>query len=349
MYKERIKKLLSNLNDGQGILITNNKNCFYFSGINSSNICLYITKEKRFLITDFRYLEVSRKNKGDFEVLWQKNRIETLKDIINENEVFLETDNLSYNEFENYRNNFSCKFLKVEDMIRKIRVFKDEFEISCIKKAQEIADRAFLNTLDKIKPGVSEQDIRAELEYEMAKAGSEKPSFDTIVLFGKNTSLPHGEPSNTVLKDNDIILIDFGATFNGYCSDTTRTFFMGQPNEKMCLCYDCVNEAHELAFSFIKNNVKASDADKIARDFLDKCGYENLFGHSLGHGTGLDIHESPTLSFKSEDYLKNNMTFSVEPGIYFENEFGIRIENLCYLKDNVPVSFTNLKRKMLIL
>ncbi len=349
MYNKRINKLIENLNDNQGILITNEKNCFYFSGINSSNICLYITKSKRFLMTDFRYLEVSLKNKGNFEVLWKKRRIDFLKEFVTEDEVFFETDNLTFDEFEEYKNILNCKILKIEDKIKKIRLYKDDEEISYINEAQKIADKAFLNTLDKIKVGMSEKELRAELEYEMAVLGSEKSSFDTIVLFGKNTSLPHGEPGNTILEKNDIILIDFGATYKGYCSDTTRTFFIGTPNEKMLRAYNDVNEAHSLAFSFIKKNVNASLADKTARDFLDKNGYENLFGHSLGHGTGLDIHESPTLSLNSLDVLENGMTFSVEPGVYFENEFGIRIENLCYLKDGKPMSFTNLSRDLLIL
>lgn len=349
MYNKRINKLIENLNDNQGILITNEKNCFYFSGINSSNICLYITKSKRFLMTDFRYLEVSLKNKGNFEVLWKKRRIDFLKEIVTEDEVFFETDNLTFDEFEEYKNILNCKILKIEDKIKKIRLYKDDEEISYINEAQKIADKAFLNTLDKIKVGMSEKELRAELEYEMAVLGSEKPSFDTIVLFGKNTSLPHGEPGAQILEKNDIILIDFGATYKGYCSDTARTFFIGTPNEKMLKAYNDVNESHCLAFSFIKENVKASLADKTARDFLDKNGYEKLFGHSLGHGTGLDIHESPTLSLKSLDVLENGMTFSVEPGVYFENEFGIRIENLCYLKEGKPISFTNLSRDLLIL
>ena len=349
MHFKRINKLISCISENEGILITNEKNCFYFSGINSSNICLYITKNKRFLITDFRYLEVSSKNMADFEVLWKKRRIEQLKDVISEEKVYVETDSLSVDEYELYKQNLNCEFLKADTLIKNIRLYKDEFEINCIKKAQEIADKAFLNILDKIKTGVSESDVKAELEYEMLRAGSQKPSFDTIVLFGNKTSLPHGEPDGNVLKANDIILIDFGATYMGYRSDTTRTFFKGEPDKKMIDAYNHVNKAHDLAFSFIKRGVMGSEADKTARDYLDKNGYENLFGHSLGHGTGLDIHESPSLSLKSKDILENNMTFSVEPGVYFENEFGIRIENLCYLSDCKPYSFTKLSRNLLII
>ena len=350
MYIERINKLINSISENEGILIINKKNCFYFSGINSSNICLYITKEKRFLITDFRYLEVSLKNEANFEVLWKKRRIDCLKDIITEEKVFVETDCICVDEYEFYKESLNCSFLKADDLIKKIRLYKDEKEIEFIKKAQQIADKAFMNVLDKVKTGISESELKAELEYEMLKAGSEKPSFDTIVLFGKKTSLPHGEPDSSInLKSNDIILIDFGATYKGYCSDTTRTFFKGEPNEKMLLAYNHVNKAHELAFSFIKNGVKGYEADKIARDYLDENGYENLFGHSLGHGTGLDIHEPPTLSAKSESVLENGMTFSVEPGVYFENEFGIRIENLCYLWDDKVNSFTKLSRDLLVI
>ncbi len=184
----------------------------------------------------------------------------------------------------------------------------------------------------------------------MAVLGAGKTSFDTIVLFGKNTSLPHGEPSNNVLLKNDIILMDFGCVYNNYCSDITRTFFVGNPSEKMLKAYDDVLYAHTLAKESIKPGMSGEDIDRFARDYLYETGYEGLFGHALGHGVGLDVHEAPTLSPKSTDIIEKNMIFSIEPGVYFNDSFGIRIENLYYMNDDgKPVSFTTLSRQLLIL
>ncbi len=346
----RTKRLADFLEDNEGILITNPKNAYYFSGISSSNITLYITKKKRYLITDFRYFEAAKKNSGNYEVLWEKKLIYYIKEIIKEETVFVETDYLTYDKYHLIKENTSAALKKADDMIKKLRIIKDDKEIECIKKAQEISDEAFNNVLSFVKPGITEKELKSELEYNMSKLGSEKPSFDTIVLFGKNTSRPHGEPSDAILQKNDIILIDFGSTYQGYCSDTTRTFFIGDPSSEMIKAYNDVLYAHKLARDNIKPDLRAEDADKYARDYLYDNGYKGLFGHSLGHGVGLDIHELPTLSPGSDGILKENMIFSIEPGVYFENEFGIRIEDLYYMNEKgAPVSFTKLNKELMIL
>ncbi len=347
---ERINKIIGKLAENEGILITNPKNAFYFSGVKSSNITLYITKEKRYLITDFRYFEAAMKNKSGFCVLWEKKLTEYLKEIINEKTVYVETDDLSYDRYMLFKEIISADLKKAGDMINKLRIIKDKNEIENIKKAQEICDKAFLETIKEIKTGISEIEVKSILEYNMARFGGEKPSFDTIVLFGKNSSLPHGEPSYTKLKENDIILMDFGCVYNGYSSDITRTFFKGEPSDEMKKAYNDVLFAHKVARDLIYDGMKADEADKIARDYLYKNGYEGLFGHSLGHGVGLFIHESPTLSPKSKDIIEKNMVFSIEPGVYFENKFGIRIENIYYLNENNElISFTELKKDLLVI
>ncbi len=347
---ERIKKLTDMLSEDEGILITNPKNAFYFSGIKSSNISLYITKNKKYLITDFRYYETALKNRGGFKVLWEKKLTEYISKIITEKTVYVETDYLTYDNYLNIKNNTTADLKKCGDMIKKLRIIKDDKEIENIKMAQSIADRAFEAVLDSIKPGITEIELKRALEYNMAVLGSPKTAFDTIVLFGKNTSLPHGEPSDNKLLENDIILMDFGCVYNGYCSDITRTFFIGKPSEKMLEAYDDVLYAHKFARDSINLLINAGDVDRFARDYLYEKGYEGLFGHALGHGVGLDVHESPTLSPKSKDILEKNMIFSIEPGVYFNDSFGIRIEDLYYInEEGKPVSFTSLSKKLLII
>lgn len=349
MFNKRIEKFIKNISDNEGYLITDPKNCYYFSGINSSNITLYITKNKRYLITDFRYKEVASENNAGFLVLSEKNTISYLNEIIEEKIIYTELHYVSYDYYLKLKESLNCDILPLGNKIDCLRAIKDETETLYIKKSQEIADKAFLETLKTIKEGISEKDLRAELEYQMAKQGSEKPSFDTIVLFSNHTSLPHGEPGDRKLKNKDIILIDFGATYNGYCSDNTRTFFFGKPTLEMEKAYKTVLSAHIKARDLIKIGMTGKDADKIARDFLDNMGYKNLFGHSLGHGVGLDIHENVRLSPNSDDILKENMIFSIEPGIYMEKNFGIRIEDIYILKNDGVKSLTTLTKELLIL
>lgn len=352
MFDERIKRLIKNLKDNEAYLITDRKNCFYFSGISSSNITLYITKSKRFLITDFRYAEASLKNTAGFKVLTEKSTLEYLK-IISEEEkkekVYTEFDKISVSFYDELRKTIKGEILPIGNNINNLRAVKDHYELECIKKSQEIADKAFLKMLESVKEGVSENELKAELEYQMALGGSEMPSFDTIVLFGSKTSLPHGTPTGQKLKSKDIILMDFGATYKGYASDNTRTFFFGTPDEKQKKAYDAVLNAHIATRDLIKIGMRGSEADKIARDLLDDCGYKNLFGHSLGHGVGLDIHENVRLSLKSDDILCENMVFSIEPGIYLENDFGIRTEDIYVLKKDGVHSLTTLTKDILII
>ena len=349
MYNERITKLLENIGENDAYLITDPKNCFYFSGIRSSNITLIISHNMRYLITDFRYEILARENKAGFTVLTKDGIFSYVKEMLSQKNIYTELDKISYEFFGRLKACTTGKILPIGNTVTNLRNIKSDTEISLIKKAQEIADSAFLNTLPLMREGMTELELKAELEYRMALGGAEKTSFDTIALFGSHTALPHGEPSNIKLKNKDIILIDFGCVYGGYCSDNTRTFFFGNPDDEMKRAYNAVNRAHMLARDFITVNCGGKAADKIARDYLDKCGYENLFGHSLGHGVGLDIHENLRLSPKSEDILPENSVFSIEPGIYIKNKFGIRIEDIYVLKKDGLHSLTALPKELTIL
>jgi Xaa-Pro aminopeptidase len=345
----RIQKLRDKIGE-QGIIISNPTNALYFSGINSSNITLYISKDQLFLITDFRYKEVAEKNKYGFVVLTQKKIIESLKDIGIAKEVLLETDFLTYDSYGDYTANFeNTKFFPANNIILELRIIKEDIEIEYMKMAQEISDKAYSKTLSEIKEGMTELELKALLDYNMSVLGSVKTAFDTIVLFSENSSSPHGVPTNRKLKKGDNVLIDFGATYNNYCSDMTRTFFYGSVCDEYKKAYNAVLEAHTLALNSVLLAGQCEQTDKIARDFLDNSGYKGLFGHSLGHGVGLFIHESPRLSPKSTDVFEENMVFTIEPGIYIEKKIGIRIENTYYLAQNGVFSLTNVEKTLTIL
>ena len=230
-------------------------------------------------------------------------------------------------------------------------IIKSEEELRSISKACEIAEDAFNALLPEIKEGMTETEVAALLEYNMRKRGASGTSFDTICAFGAHGSVPHYETGNTKLKFGDAILIDFGCKVDGYCSDITRTFLFGDDGKHgdFKKAYQEVLAAHLLVQETLTAGMTGKQADAIARESLQKAGLGEAFTHSLGHGIGLNIHESPNLSPRSEDVLLDGMVFSDEPGVYFAGEFGIRIEDSVTLKDGRVSSFMKKTRKDLVI
>ena len=228
---------------------------------------------------------------------------------------------------------------------------KEESELACIKKACEITDRAYADLLGAFKEGMTENEAAAELEYRMRKYGASGTSFETIMAFGEGSSVPHHETGSRKLKFGDIILVDFGCKWGGYCSDCTRTLLFGDDgrHEEFKKAYAHVLEAHIAAKEKITDGMTGKAADAVARDVLKKYGLDKYFTHSLGHGIGINIHEFPRLSPRSEDVLLNGMVFSDEPGVYFEGDFGIRIEDSIALCGGKVVSLTDSDKKLTIL
>ena len=226
---------------------------------------------------------------------------------------------------------------------------KTDEEIKYIQKACNIAEKAWRDTLLFIKEGVTERQVANVLEFNFKKYGASGTSFDTIVAFGKNASVPHHATGDTKLKNNECVLMDFGCVYKGYCSDMTRTMFYGTPDEKFRMAYLAVLSAHMKAAEGIKEGMTGKEADKIARDVLETLGYGKYFTHSLGHGIGVNIHEYPYLSPKGEAVLKNNMVFSNEPGVYLNGKFGIRIEDSCHLENGKYKTFMKDDKSLIIL
>ena len=229
---------------------------------------------------------------------------------------------------------------------------KSEAEISLIGQACDIAEEGLLATLPRVKEGMTERELAAALEYEMRMRGAEGVSFETIVAFGAGSSVPHHETGDTKLRFGDVVLIDFGCKVEGYCSDCTRTFLFGDDknHEQFKHHYALVLRAHELVKERLVSGMTGREADAIARDFFREAGADKFFTHSLGHGIGLQIHEYPLLSPRGEEVLSDGMVFSDEPGLYFEGEYGIRIEDSICMKNGKAVSFMNkLPHELIIL
>ena len=324
------KKLNDILKDTEAVLITSPYNMRYFSSFSGGEGALLISENERVLFTDSRYTEMAEYEAKDFQVIKTK-KASDLTYYINDKgfkEIAIEDNFMTVSYLENLKSKTKCTYMGKGKEIDRKRMVKEPFEIEKIKKAEEIGDRAFSHILKFIKEGVAENDIASELEYFMKKAGAEKTSFDTISISGKKTSMPHGVPSDKKIEKGDFITLDFGCIYEGYCSDMTRTVVLGKASEKQKEIYNVVLSAQLKGLELIKSGIKCADADRGAREIIEKAGYGEYFGHSLGHGVGVLIHEDPTLSPNSLDVLEENMVVSCEPGIYIPDFGGVRIEDL---------------------
>lgn len=243
------------------------------------------------------------------------------------------------------------KIIDATDCFQQAMSVKNAWELDCIQQACTIAEKAFIKLLPEIKEGMTETEVSALLEYYMRSSGAQGLSFDTIVAFGANASVPHYETGDCKLKFGDEILIDFGCKVNGYCSDITRTFLFGdvKKHEDFKKAYNAVLTAHELVKERLVSGMTGKQADAIAREYLTEQGYGKLFTHSLGHGIGLNVHEYPYVSPRAEQTLVDNMVFSNEPGVYEAGKFGIRIEDTVTLENGKVKSFMSLTDKKLLI
>jgi Xaa-Pro aminopeptidase len=308
------------------MLVTNPINIKYLTGFTGEGF-LIVTPEKALLVTDPRYIEQAKKETTNVEIL---NIIDIKLDefYCQFPELGFEEDFMTYAKYKR----INTKLVETNGVIEELRSIKDNNEVDRIIKACELGDKCFEYICKFIKAGMTEKQIAFEMDLFMKKNGASKMAFDTIVASGENSSMPHAVITDRVIKQNDIIQLDFGAELDGYCADMSRVVFVGSMKDEYRKIYDLVLEAQNNAINNIKVGMLGKEADSLARNVLKNNGYN--FGHSLGHGIGLEAHELPRLSPGSEKLLKENMVFSIEPGIYIEGLFGLRIEDLAVLSNN---------------
>ncbi len=350
-----VKCLQQRLPAGSLCLIQNPLNLRYFTGSNIDTGTLVLSPDKASFITDFRYIEVAKKhfaNTGILVVLQTKLN-ENIKDLFEKNtqKLFVETDyqTISKKAFFDELGVVVDYSDFLDSEICALREKKDKWEIEKIKQAQKITDDAFSHVLKFIKVGAKEKDIALEIEHFMRKQGADDVSFDLIVVSGKNTSLPHGVPSDKLIENGDFVTMDIGCKVDGYCSDMTRTVAVGTPSDRMKNVYETVLRAQQKALEKIKAGVRIGDIDKVARDYIYECGYQGCFGHSTGHGVGLYIHENPKVYHTNDDVLQENFVITVEPGIYIEDGFGVRIEDMVQVTCDGYYNFTKSPKDLIIL
>ena len=328
--------------NNKAVLICTQTNRRYLSGFHSSLGYLFVSEQKKVLLVDGRYVLAAKKHTHkNIEVVLLENVYEQINGYIkqgNVKNVFLETE-ISVGSFVAFKDNLACEITALNELSKTLllkRSVKEENEINLIVKAQNIAERAFNNILNYIKVGVSEKRIALELDYEMQRLGSEGVSFDTICVSGENSALPHGVPSDKLIDDGDFITMDFGAVCGGYHSDMTRTVSVSYATDEMIEVYETVLNAQFAAAKAIKSNVSCKTVDSIARQYITQKGYGEYFTHSTGHGVGLEIHEYPNLSARNDILLESNQVVTCEPGIYLQNKFGVRIEDMILVKIIAP-------------
>ncbi|WP_315114491.1 Xaa-Pro peptidase family protein [uncultured Clostridium sp.] len=340
MYKNRIDNLRNSMKSKEidGILLIGDHNRNYISGFTGDESYVIIGLEKSVFITDSRYTQQAKEQVEGMEIREYKGKIEDfLRDTIAElniRKIGFEENIITYKNYIAYKESFNCEMVPLEGIIEELRVIKDNDEIECIKKAASIADKAFDKILQFIRPGVSEKEVAVELEYWLKRYGGSGLSFPSIVASGERSALPHGEPTDKVIRMNDFVTLDFGCIYKDYCSDMTRTLVMGNASEKMLHVYNTVLKAQEEALKAIRPGLTGTDVDKVARDIITSEGYGKYFGHGLGHGVGREVHENPRISPAGSNVLKPGMVITDEPGIYIPNEFGVRIEDLVLVTED---------------
>lgn len=336
-----------------GMLITSNYNRRYMSNFTGSSGVVLISEEKALFITDFRYVEQAQKQCEGYEVVKHLGAIpeEVALQVKNLGitKLGFEQDHLTFSSYKTYEKEVDAEMVPVSGAIEKLRLIKTDSEIKILKEAADIADAAFKHILDFIRPGISELDVSNELEFFMRKAGATSSSFDIIVASGHRSALPHGVASDKIIEKGEFVTLDFGAYHKGYVSDITRTLAVGEPSEKLKEIYNIVLEAQLRGMDGIKPGMSGKEADALTRDYITAKGYGEYFGHSTGHGIGLEVHEGPGLSVKSDIILEPGMVVTVEPGIYIPGLGGVRIEDDTLITKDHNESLTHSTKELIIL
>ena len=353
--KDKIEKLRDTLKTGEAALVTDYADRFYLTGFNSSAGIVFVTEKSNYFLIDFRYFEKAEAEVNDFNVLLSVNPIKQISEIINSEKIekiYVRTECMSVSEFASYNEilgGILSDSNKLDVTLTELRSVKTADEIKCIKQAQKYTDETFDYILGRICKGRTEREIMLDMEFFMRRLGSDGVSFDFIVVSGKNSSLPHGVPTDKEIQSGDFITMDFGAVYKGYRSDMTRTVALGKVSDEQKKAYETVLSAQLEAVSKIRPGMICKDIDAAARSLIDANGYKNCFGHGLGHSVGIEIHENPCFNTRCDTVLVPGMVMTVEPGIYIKNSFGVRIEDMVVVTDDCCENITKSNKELIIL
>lgn len=358
-FNSRINSLVAQLpEDVDGALVTSQVSRCYLTGYNTDTGFLFITKNGSAFVTDFRYIEAANAAlEGVCEAVCYSKLGECFAQLCERfgaKKLLIEHERVTLSEADMLSSLLNpCCAVKdnaLDDILNAMRISKSRTELELVRAAQEVTEKSYLKILTLVKEGVSERDLALELEFEMRKNGAERVAFDLIIAAGTNGSMPHAVPGNNKIKRGDFITFDIGSVVGGYHSDMTRTVAYGNPSDEQKHVYNTVLKAQLAACEYLENGgTGCAEADKVARDIITEAGFGHAFGHSLGHGVGLEIHETPRLSTAAKSTLSAGNIVTVEPGIYIEGKYGVRIEDMMYITENSAVNLTHIEKKLVIL
>ncbi len=357
---DRLRKLMEE-NDVAALLVTNLTNIRYLTGFSGSAALLLVMYNQSILTTDSRYEVQVKEETADIArstsleiVVSSPSMPDAQKDAIMEfigssgiDSLAMESDNITWAAQQRWaevfaENKLDIAFTPQGGLVEQLRLIKDSNEIALMEKAAAIADEALRESIPTLDGSPTESQFALEIDWWMRRLGAEDRAFDTIVAAGPNGAKPHAKPSSTTISGDDAIVVDFGATFGGYCSDMTRTICSnGHLNGELAGVYDIVLHAQQAGIDMLKPGVKCADIDNACRNIIENAGYGDNFNHSTGHGVGLDVHEMPVLSSRSESELQEGMVVTVEPGIYIPDVGGVRIEDMLVITANGSKSLTS--------
>ena len=336
-----------------GVLLTSNAVRYYAVGSGAEGITLITAEGRGYALTDSRYREALEQAAGPLGfsvVLLQKNLIDTISDLCSDlgiKRLGYEDDTIRLKEYRRLQSALDCELVPAGEALSTLRQIKSEDEIKRIISAQRIAERAFEDLLGELRPGRTERELAAFLDYRMASYGSQGRSFATILISGENTSKPHGEPGERLLKAGDFITVDFGARVDGYRSDMTRTVALGHISEEMERVYQTVLDAQLAGIEALDVGKTGAEVHESAHRIIRDAGYGDYFGHGLGHSLGVEIHERPSASPNSEARFCVGNILTVEPGIYLPGRFGVRIEDMIFLSGKGKMNLTRTPKSLL--
>lgn len=355
--EKRLAKLRAEMvNHGvEAYLITNPYNRRYITGFTGSAGVAMVTQDEAIFITDFRYVEQVKLQCPHFRleiqttpVIWQTVSEVTKK--LGIQKLGFEDTSLTFAQFQVLsQGNTAIDYVPAPKLVEELRMVKSDEELAKIRHAASIADRTFEQIIQYVQPGMKESDVQLRLKVLMLEMGATAPSFDIIVASGVRSALPHGVASDKVIEQGDLVTLDFGALYQGYVSDLTRTFIMGKPNEKQKEIYDIVLEAQKNAVAALRPGLTGVEADAVARNIITERGYGEFFGHGTGHAIGLEVHEDPRLSQMSPYILKSGNVVTVEPGIYIPEFGGVRIEDDVLITESGHEVLTHSTKELIIL
>jgi Xaa-Pro aminopeptidase len=338
VYEERLRSVrkILDLNHLDGALFSNLENIRYLCGFTGSDGAIVMTQKESFFLTDSRYWTQAEEEVNGSQIIHYKKKMEGIRSLL----LGLQLKNIGFEsaflafssyQFLSERLAHEAKLVPLEEELKNLRAVKGAQELALMRRAIDVSSNAFLHVAEMLGEGVVEREIALEMESFMKRSGADDIGFDIIIASGKRSALPHGRASEKRIERGDLILIDFGSGFQGYHSDQTRTVVCGQPTLEQQKIYQIVKEAHDKAIEKIRPGVPLREVDGAARDHIRNLGYGEYFGHGLGHGIGLAVHEDPVVNFESEGFIQEGMVFTIEPGIYLPDWGGVRIEDMIWV------------------